>query len=304
MHKSTIKAKANFPFKAGVLHKYKYDYTNTTYTGNQHKIDINCLVHGVFSTTPQQHLQDKSGCPQCNMYNKKCTTAEFKKVVNTVNGYELISTYTNALTKVEIKHLHCGNSWYITPNKFKLGRRCPVCATTNYPKTTSEYIRELFLTTNGDLICNSPYIKSHVKLSHTHSCGHTWDITPANVLNGQSCPKCRSTSDNDILYIWNVPHTSIYKIGVTSERLGLKRLLEVHNRVTVDTLLSLVAYTPTFNASKLERYLLRTYTSTPSWDYTGDGMTEFRVLSSVDLVNILKIINVLKEPHEEIKKSV
>lgn len=54
----------NFLQRAHEVHGDKYDYTNTVYINNRHKIDVCCPIHGVFTQLANIHLQGK-GCPKC-----------------------------------------------------------------------------------------------------------------------------------------------------------------------------------------------------------------------------------------------
>jgi hypothetical protein len=46
------------------IHGHRYDYSLVKYVGNKQKVDIICSIHGIFSQTPNSHLQD-AGCPEC-----------------------------------------------------------------------------------------------------------------------------------------------------------------------------------------------------------------------------------------------
>jgi hypothetical protein len=46
-------------------HKEKYGYTKVVYKGMFNKIIIDCEKHGEFLQTPQNHILNKNGCPQC-----------------------------------------------------------------------------------------------------------------------------------------------------------------------------------------------------------------------------------------------
>lgn len=129
MHKATLKAAERFEEDSKNIHGNSYDYSKVNYTGSQQKVIIMCPKHGDFSITPQQHLRDKSGYPECNTYNKPLTSYDFTNYtwIKTLGEYQLKSNYVNALTKVKMLHITCGNTWEITPNKFKMGRRCPKC---------------------------------------------------------------------------------------------------------------------------------------------------------------------------------
>ena len=69
-------------------------------------------------------------CPNCFGTPKKNTSVFKKEVKNITNGeYVVVGEYKTTNTKVEIKHVTCGNVWEITPNRFlNLGNRCPKCS--------------------------------------------------------------------------------------------------------------------------------------------------------------------------------
>lgn len=54
-----------FTKKANIIHKFKYDYSKIIYNGNSAKIEIICPKHGNFWQTPDNHINNKSGCPKC-----------------------------------------------------------------------------------------------------------------------------------------------------------------------------------------------------------------------------------------------
>jgi hypothetical protein len=55
-----------FIIKANQKHNNKYYYTNSVYKNATTKINITCNKHGVFSQTPNNHLNGK-GCPKCRL---------------------------------------------------------------------------------------------------------------------------------------------------------------------------------------------------------------------------------------------
>lgn len=62
--KSKTSTKIEFIKKASKLHNSFYDYREVNYINSRVKIEIICPVHGSFTQTPHQHLQNK-GCPIC-----------------------------------------------------------------------------------------------------------------------------------------------------------------------------------------------------------------------------------------------
>ena len=90
----------------------------------------------------------------------------------------------------------------------------------------------------------------------------------------------RAPSDNNCIYIWRSQIPSVYKIGVTSQRLGTERI----DRCTKNSsmrCLEIVLLESVDNALSVERQLLDL--GAPFTGATGDGRTEFRVLSEFDL---------------------
>lgn len=64
------KRKENFVEKAIKKHGDLYDYSNINYINNTTPIELECKKHGVFSITPQYHLQ-KGYCPVCAKEKQK-----------------------------------------------------------------------------------------------------------------------------------------------------------------------------------------------------------------------------------------
>jgi hypothetical protein len=54
-----------FITKARLVHSNKYDYSLVEYVNARTKIKIICSIHGVFESTPDNHISKKSGCPLC-----------------------------------------------------------------------------------------------------------------------------------------------------------------------------------------------------------------------------------------------
>jgi hypothetical protein len=63
-HIKTTKTTANFIEQVKIVHKSKYDYSESVYVGAHIKINIICPTHGMFEQTPNSHLRGR-GCPEC-----------------------------------------------------------------------------------------------------------------------------------------------------------------------------------------------------------------------------------------------
>ena len=73
-------SKEEFITKSNLIHFNFYDYSKVNYINSWTKVCIICPDHGEFWVTPNNHLNQKSGCPKCS-YSKGETTLEtiFKK---------------------------------------------------------------------------------------------------------------------------------------------------------------------------------------------------------------------------------
>lgn len=106
--------------------------------------------------------------------------------------------YRDIQTKVHVLHKACGHIYAVTPNKFKQGRRCPVCAVKERAKTQS-YTHDEFLSKVKSLIGDEytvleKYKDSKTKVKMMHKvCGLYWDAIPSGFFSGARCPKCNHT---------------------------------------------------------------------------------------------------------------
>lgn len=116
-----------------VLSKYdgkeKYILVKHNICGNEYKVKAGNFLNG-------------RRCPVCSIKNKSAKSSiglnGFKERVYNLTGneYEVIGEYKNAKTKVKMKHIKCGNEFFITPNNFLYNNaRCPICAYKKRAKT-------------------------------------------------------------------------------------------------------------------------------------------------------------------------
>lgn len=110
--------------------------------------------------------------------------------------------------------------------------------------------------------------------------GHYTEIT-SHMIPGNK-------SDNDAIYIWKVVGLEdVYKIGVTSKRLGTERIEHVAQKAGLDY--DIITLMHIDSASDLETLLL-SKTTKYVFDYKFDGSTEFRVINKEELHLILQMI--------------
>ena len=103
----------------------------------------------------------------------------------------------------------------------------------------------------------------------------------------------RDPSAMDTIYVWEAVGESyngkkVYKLGVTSQRCGNARMVEVACRAEMEPRLLIARFLGDWFVPELEKYLL-TFGEDPKLDVP-DGRTEFRALTDEELQVIIKII--------------
>lgn len=82
----------------------------------------------VFNMTPNHFLRGVR-CPECNGTPLK-TNEEFLKEIEELKepDYEFKEEYKGAHKQIKILHKTCGTKYYVAPNSFFKGNRCPKCS--------------------------------------------------------------------------------------------------------------------------------------------------------------------------------
>ena len=187
----------SFIQKAHEVHESKYDYSKVEYKGIFEKVCIICPEHGEFWQTPNNHLNNKRGCPKCGVkavWDKRgrITTESFIQKAHEVHEGKYDYSKSN-FTRKDIKLcIICpehGEFWQ-TPSKHLNGQGCPKCQGKN--RTTKEFIEKSCKTHNNKYNYSKvDYINSDTKvciICPEH--GEFWQ-TPNNHLNNKrGCPKC------------------------------------------------------------------------------------------------------------------
>lgn len=95
------------------------------------------------------------------------------------------------------------------------------------------------------------------------------------------------TGDFNSVYIWGMPQTDIFKIGVTSQRLGDTRIQSVASSLNVTPVVVIHEVTP--RARDVERILFDEFTDQVDLGEF-NGSTEFRVIDNIDkAVNLVRV---------------
>ena len=175
------------------------------YTHSKTKLEVRHEKCGFeFLMKPNSFLNG-SRCPQCFGTPKK-TTEEFKKEICELVGdeYSISSEYLGNKKKVKFLHSICKSEFWMSPNGFLIGYRCPQCsrkqATLKRTKTHEQFEKEFHKIMGDEYELLSTYVKSeqHVDVKHK-ICNHVYSVTPSKILSGRKCPKCarRITRTNE-----------------------------------------------------------------------------------------------------------
>jgi hypothetical protein len=115
--------------KCDIIHKSKYDYSNTVFTGSKSIINIICKKHGKFEQFAYKHLIGQ-GCSICANEKHRISLDYFIKKSRDIhkNKYDYSNVeYFNNSTKVSIickKH----GDFEQSPNNHTNGKGCPKCS--------------------------------------------------------------------------------------------------------------------------------------------------------------------------------
>jgi ribosomal protein S18 len=134
---------------------------------------------------------------------------------------EVISEYMGAHHKIKLRHNveGCYYEWETGARHIiNSGSGCPVC---NHRKskekqkyTHEEYVKKVKEKHNGEILVIDRYAGYHSKILHKHmSCGFEWLVSPAGILGGTSCPKCKKvaklTQDEFVKRVYEIHHGEI-----------------------------------------------------------------------------------------------
>lgn len=96
---------------------------------NTHKtVKCKCLVDNYEWDATPSSLLGGSGCPKCNNGIAR-THEEFVNIIHDLYGneFDILGHYTNAHTKILIRHNICNHCYLVEPNKLLYNKKCSFC---------------------------------------------------------------------------------------------------------------------------------------------------------------------------------
>ena len=122
--------KSNVQFKQDIFDLVGYEYLFLEpYINAITKIKVRHNKCGYeYEVAPYSFLRGNR-CPKCGIKNMTKTAEQFlQEVFDLVgNEYTDLDEYKNNHTKIKVRHNKCGYEYYVTPNAFLQGNRCPKC---------------------------------------------------------------------------------------------------------------------------------------------------------------------------------
>lgn len=177
--------------------------TISTYEHNQLPVQLRHSCGFVFSKKPND-FKRRPTCPTCHPPGRKAvkssgvayTREHAQTILDREQGGEFTigADYTIFSQACTITHRVCGHSWLAAPYTLTRGRAksyCPNCRTNKW--TTEIFRQKVAESFEGDQYeVVGEYTGSNVPVRMRHAgCGHEWEVSPNNFLNGHTrCPVC------------------------------------------------------------------------------------------------------------------
>ena len=164
-------------------------------TNKEHKFKhVDC---GAIFIVKVKNLLASGKCPVCEM-RKTTTTETFKRSLFEKRGDEFSLVGEFNMRKCLFRHNKCGHYWESRPyNILKGFTSCPNCKG-GVKKYHIDFVKDVVNAYGYEYSVLGTYISTHVKIKIRHNeCMHEWEVTPAHLLSGTGCPKCRSMSKGE-----------------------------------------------------------------------------------------------------------
>ena len=282
-----------FITKAQAIHGDKYNYSLVEYITSLSKVRILCPTHGIFEQRPSEHFRGK-GCIECSG-SKRITTKQFITKAQKVHGnkydYSLVE-YKNNKTKVKIICPEHGIFEQKPESHTNQKQGCFKCEP-NYPLTTETWITKA-IKVHGDRYNYSKVVYTNSSDNVEIICKEhgMFSQRPADHLMGVNCPTCSNKlSDGDCVYIWKSNmiwnDKPVWKIGITSERLGYARIRRMANEAKLEVVKYKMLVTD--KAREIEKIIQHSLNDIPPMNNLLCGYTEFRAVDDKEIEELFNL---------------
>lgn len=169
------------------------------YSGMRNHIEAECKVCGYKWSPFAESLSQGHGCPKCqaveNSNRFKISHETFIEKLHDVNqDIEILSKYEGSAKRVKCRCKYDGYIWEAIASSLLQGNGCPKCGISKradaFRMSHKDFIEKLHRA-NPNIEILSEYKNSDTKVNcYCKIDGHKWSARPANLLQGQGCPKC------------------------------------------------------------------------------------------------------------------
>lgn len=165
-----------------------------------------CLIDNYEWKIYPKYILNGTGCPKCSNRIRR-NHDEYVKEVALINpNITVLENFVNTTTKILHKCNIHNVEWKSTPDSILSGHSCYLCGYEKIgiknSKTHDEYVKELNKI-NKDVIVLDTYINSLTPI--LHKClidDNEWNVSPANILTGYGCPKCKESKGEKRITTW------------------------------------------------------------------------------------------------------
>lgn len=278
-----------FVRRAKDVHGDLYTYEKSEYINNSAPVCITCRTHGDFYQSPSNHVNGKTGCPECfgkHRHSKETWVALAVAVHGDKYGYSEVE-YLNAKTKVKIR---CGEHGYFfqTPNNHLASQGCQKCAG-NIPISRDQWI-DRAKEVHGDKYDYSEVAYSTSKTKVKVICkkhGPFYQEAGAH-SRGYGCPKCIWDRDQPAS-VYLMKMKGLVKVGVSI--CPEVRLAQLNRRNPHSARLIKTWDMPNFPSAQQAEFAVHRALSEYSAGLSGfDGATEWFSVSPEHAAHVIKEI--------------
>ena len=173
---------------------------SASYTTARTPMKWRCKTCGYTWTATTDAIRQGRGCRKCSTKRAavklSLTIEEMQVMAKDRDGECLSRNYLGANRKLRWRHNACGSIFWTSPSSIRsAGSWCPSCARKRgdlkRSKHTIEEMKTLAQRQDGECLSDA-YKGASTPLAWRHSpCGTVFRTTPAHVLSGTWCPKCR-----------------------------------------------------------------------------------------------------------------
>ena len=164
------------------------------YRRSNEPIECECRKCGHRWPAIPNNILRGEGCPRCGGRTRK-NTEQFIEELKQVNPYlTVIGEYVNNKTKIRYICENCGQEDEKVPTSLLKGHGCKYCSAQkrgNLKRHTNEWFLSELKIKNPGIVPLESYKTYDKTIRCKCVCGNVWSVSPANLLQGKRCKKCK-----------------------------------------------------------------------------------------------------------------